>query len=134
MKSIFHWGGNILRKGKITYLRSLGIGIGENTIISLRAKIDTRRGTIEIGDNCYITYGCIILSHDMAARRINPDDDGSGKVIIEDNVYIGVNSVIMRNVRIGRNSIIGAASVITEDVPPNVVVVGNPQRIIRHLE
>ncbi|NWF75467.1 MAG: acyltransferase [Nitrospirae bacterium] len=134
IKNIFHFAGNILRKAKIAYLRGMGVKIGKNTNISLRAKIDTRRGKIEIGDNCYITYGCIILSHDMAAKRINPNDDGSGRVIIEDNVYIAVNSVILRNVRIGRNSIIGACSVITKDVPPDVVVVGNPQKIIRYLE
>ena len=134
LKMIKHFMGNILRAAYITYLRRSGVRIGSNTNISLRAKIDTRRGKIIIGDNCYITYGCVILSHDATAKRIYPNDDGSGTVIIEDNVFIGVNSVVLRNVRIGRNSIVGAGSVVTKDVPPNVIVAGNPAAILRHLD
>jgi acetyltransferase-like isoleucine patch superfamily enzyme len=134
VKKSIHVAGNILRAAYVAYLKLTGVRIGRNTNISLRAKIDTRRGKIIIGDNCYITYGCVILSHDATARRINPNDDGSGTVIIEDNVFIGVNSVVLRNVRIGRNSIVGAGSVVTKDIPPNVIVAGNPAAILRHLD
>jgi acetyltransferase-like isoleucine patch superfamily enzyme len=133
LKVIIHNMGNIIRPAYLFYLKRLGVSIGRNSNISLRAKIDTRRGKIIIGENCYITYGCVILSHDATAKRIDPNDDGSGTVIIEDNVFIGVNSVVLRNVRIGRNSIIGAGSVVTQDVPPNVVVAGNPARILRQI-
>lgn len=134
IKTLMHATGNVARYAYLFYLKRLGVSIGQNTNISLRAKIDTRRGKIIIGENCYITYGCVILSHDATAKRIDPHDDGSGTVIIEDNVFIGVNSVVLRNVRIGRNSIVGAGSVVTKDVPPNVIVAGNPAKIIKNLD
>lgn len=53
-------------------------------------------------------------------------------IIIEDDVWIGFNSIIMRGVRIGKGAIVGAGSVVTHDVPENAVVVGNPARIIKY--
>lgn len=60
-------------------------------------------------------------------------DKGKGTVRLGNDVFIGVNSVILRDVTIGDYSIIGAGSVVTKDVPPNVVVVGNPARIVKKL-
>lgn len=134
IRKLVHHLGNLLRAGHLTYLRMAGVKIGEGCMISLRAKIDVRRGKITIGNRCTITYGCVILSHDASAVHINPEDDGGGQVIIEDNVYVGVNSVILRNVRIGKNSVIGAGSVVTRDIPPNVVAVGNPATVVRKIE
>ena len=125
--------GSILRRINIVWLRLTGVEIGENCMISLRAKIDIRRGNISIGNKCTITYGCVILSHDAASRLINPQDNGEGAVSIGNNVFIGVNSVILGNVTIGDNSIIGAGSVVTKDVPPSVVVAGNPARVLKNL-
>ena len=129
-----HLLGNILRALQCSYLKMAGVRIGCNCMISLRAKIDARRGQIIIGDRCTITYGCVILSHDASARHINPDDNGSGIVVIEDDVYIGVNSVVLRNVRIGRNSVIVAGSVVSKDIPPNVIAFGNPAKVIKEIE
>ena len=53
---------------------------------------------------------------------------------IEDNVRIFVNSVILPGIKIGKNSIVSAGAVVMKDVPPNVVVMGNPARVIQHLE
>jgi len=55
-------------------------------------------------------------------------------VVIGKNVWIGANSVILPGVKIGNNSIIGAGSTVTEDVPPLSVAVGNPAKIIRQYE
>ena len=102
-------------------------------MISWGAKLDVSRGEIIIGDRCTITHGCIILSHDRSKRRIDSKDKGNGTVRLGNDVFIGVNSIILRDVTIGDYSIVGAGSVVTKDVPPNVVVVGNPARIIRNL-
>ena len=56
-----------------------------------------------------------------------------GPVVIESNVWIGEGSAILPGVRIGKNSIVGANSVVTKDIPPNSVVGGVPARVIRTL-
>jgi len=133
IRLFIHHFGNLLRWAYISYLRATGVKIGCGCMISLRAKIDTRRGKVFIGDNCTITYGCVILSHDGSSRQIDPTDDGEGTVVIEDDVFIGVNSVVLRNVTIGHGSVIGAGSVITGDIPSGVVAMGNPARIVKRI-
>ena len=118
---------------RIFYLRSKGITIGQNCFISWGAKLDTHSGKIIIGDKCEITHGCVIVSHDAAVKRIDPKGKRIGTVKIGNNVFIGVNSVVLNDVTIGDNSVIGAGSVVSKDVPSNVVVVGNPAKIIRNI-
>ncbi len=55
-------------------------------------------------------------------------------ITVGDNVWIGGNAVILPGVTIGRNSVIGAGSVVTKDIPDNVVAVGNPCKVIKHIE
>jgi acetyltransferase-like isoleucine patch superfamily enzyme len=52
-------------------------------------------------------------------------------VIIEDDVFIGVNSMVLKGVRIGAGSLIGAGSVVTKDIPPGVIAAGVPAKVIR---
>ncbi len=130
LKNIKHKVGNFLRLFYHLYLRHTGVQIGKSTMISLGAKIDSRRGKVIIGDKCTITHGTVILSHDAAASRMGlPVSEG--KTVIKDNVFIGVNSVITMNVVIGENSIIGAGSVVIKDIPPNSLAVGNPAKVIK---
>lgn len=124
----------ILRNSRLFILKTQGIKIGRNTMISLGAKIDIHRGKVTIGDNCLVTSGVKILSHDGASRMINSDDLGYGEVEIGNNVFIGVNAIILRNVKIGDNAVIGAGAVVSKDVPAQTLVVGNPAKIIRRLE
>lgn len=121
----------IARYLRITCLRAAGISIGKDCAISWGAKLDVSGGHIIIGDRCTIGHGCIILSHDRAKKRIDPQDRGQGTVRVGNDVFIGVNSVILRDVTIGDYSIVGAGSVVTKDIPPQVVVAGNPARVIK---
>ena len=126
-----------MRKAVVLRYRLLGVEIGKNVFISHAAKIDTTYPeSIFIDDNCYITYGATILAHDHSVYRHTPfsEDDGRGRVVLERNVFVGSGSIILRNVRIGENSIISAGAVVTKNVPQNVVVGGNPARIIRETE
>jgi acetyltransferase-like isoleucine patch superfamily enzyme len=123
----------ILRNLRIIHLRMIGIRIGKDCMISWGAKLDVSSGSIIIGDRCTITHGCIILSHDRSKKRIDSQDKGKGTVRLGNDVFIGVNSVILRDITIGDYSIVGAGSVVTKDVPPSVVVAGNPARIIKRL-
>ena len=134
IRKLIHYLGNLLRFIQISFLRMSGATIGKNTMISLGSKIDVRRGKVSIGDHCLITHGCYILSHDGAAHIINPDDNGTGFVTIGDHVFIGVNTVVMRDVTIGSHSIIGAGSVVNKDIPEGVVAAGNPVKILKILD
>lgn len=134
IRKLIHYLGNVLRFFHMSFLRASGAKIGKNTMISLGAKIDVRRGQVTIGDHCLITHGCYVLSHDGAAHVIDPNDSGTGYVTIGDHVFIGVNTVVMRNVNIGNYAIIGAGSVVNKDIPAGVVAAGNPIKILKTLD
>lgn len=57
----------------------------------------------------------------------------AAEVIIEDNVWIGERSTVLKGVTIGKGSIVGCDSVVTKDVPPYSIVAGNPARIVKYL-
>ena len=121
----------------VAYLRSKGMVIGDNTVIySPRHSVvdDTRPWMVEIGCNVSITEGVTILTHGYdwsVFKGMYGDVLGSaGRVKIGDNVFIGMNSTILKGVTIGDNVVIGANSLINKDVPSNSVVVGNPQRVV----
>ena len=96
--------------------------------------------SINIGQRCLIAANCQIidgsghdLSFDDVENRINTKGN-CRPIIIEDDVWIGANTIILPGVRIGRGSVIGAGSVVTKDVPLMVVAAGNPARVIKTAE
>jgi len=123
----------------VMYLRKKGVTIGEGTRFYGRVLIDfSRPCMINIGRNCEFTEGVVILTHgyDWAVLREKYGEvlASSGKVVIEDNVFVGVHSVILKGVRIGRDTIIGAGSIVTHNIPPNSVAVGNPCRVVMSID
>ncbi len=94
---------------------------------------------ISIGDNVNVGANTTIVDTDFhlldpLQRRARPADAKTAPVNIEDYVFIGMNCLILKGVTIGWGSVVGASSVVTRDVPPCVIVVGNPARIIRELK
>ena len=90
---------------------------------------------IEIGN--WVTVGANSVISDSDFHPLNPDErranPANGRhrpIIIEDDVFLGMNCLVLKGVRIGRGSIVGAGSVVTRDVPPGVVVAGNPAQIV----
>ncbi|WP_431137273.1 acyltransferase [Psychroserpens mesophilus] len=133
VRKLTFFAGQIIRFIYYSYLRMNGIKIGNNTFISLGAKLDTQFGKIVIGDNVHITSGCVLLAHDGAIKQMRPDANPRGKIVIGNNVFIGVNTVVLMNVTIGDNSVIGAASVVNKDIPANVLAIGNPVKIVKEI-
>lgn len=92
---------------------------------------------ITIGDNLICGANVIISDYDWhnadPNRRFEMCMDAK-PVIIKDNVFIGVNSIIWKGVTIGENSVIGANSVVTKSIPPNVFAGGNPCRVIKEIK
>ena len=89
-------------------------------------------GGLTIEDDTLISLNCTIATnnHDFYDRQIIT----CKPVHIKKNVWIGVNVTILAGVTIGENAIIGAGSVVTKDVPNNVIVAGSPARVIKYLE
>jgi acetyltransferase-like isoleucine patch superfamily enzyme len=125
--------GGWLDEKEISKLNELeNIGIGSHCWISKNAYLD-RHGELIIGNDSTITSGVKILTHD-ASPRIAGLMPFLEKTKIGSNVFIGINSIILSGVTIKNNVIIGSGSVVTKDIPPNVVVAGNPARIIKTLD
>lgn len=114
------------------YAKHIGVNIGVDNAIAEKDHWSTEPYLITIGSHCDITKGVRFFTHGGArvARRKYPNFDVFGKVTIGDWVYIGTNSLIMPGVTIGNGALIAAGSVVTKSVPPNVVVGGNPAKII----
>lgn len=115
--------------------RYQGVNIGKGCVIK-KVSFGSEPYLISIGDNVCITNDTKIFTHGGARvlRKKHPDMDFFGKVRIRDNVYIGNNCLIMPGVTIGENVIIAAGSVVTKSVPNNVVIGGNPARVLSTLE
>lgn len=92
------------------------------------------RGGITIGNGVFIgpKVNLITINHDV--NSANRSATYGRRIVIEDKVWIGINSTILPGVRIGHGAIIGAQSVVTHDVPPMTIVAGNPARIIKKIE
>jgi acetyltransferase-like isoleucine patch superfamily enzyme len=72
-----------------------------------------------------------LINKNIFKKNLNNDIYSKGKIKIEEDVWIGSNSVILSGVTIGRGSIIGAGSIITKDVPRYSIVIGNPAKILK---
>lgn len=90
---------------------------------------------LTIGDDTLIAAGCQIttLSHDVCAD-VYRESSISSPVFIDKNVWLGFGVKVMPGVSIGANSIIGAGSVVTKDIPQNVIAFGAPAKIIRSIK
>lgn len=111
--------------------------IGNNTFIGHGCSIEINQKVL-IGNNCLIAGGVMIFDsdghpHDFRKRRENlpVDKEDIKPVIIEDDVWICAKAIILKGVRVGARSIIGAGAVVTHDIPPDTLFAGNPARIIK---
>lgn len=119
----FHanWGGAHLH---------MGSGVYANSNLTL---VDD--GHIYVGDRVMFGPNVTVATANhpidpaLRARGLQYNKD----VYIGDNVWIGANTVVVPGVRIGRNTVIGAGSVVTKDIPENTVAVGNPCRVLREI-
>lgn len=143
-----------LNKSAPSLLKSILGKTGEN--IWIEAPFHCDYGwNIEVGENFFANYNLTILdvakvtigknvqmapnvSIYTAGHPIHPDTRNTGyeygiPITIGDNVWIGGNVVILPGVKIGDNVVIGAGSVVTKDIPENVIAMGNPCKIVREI-
>lgn len=135
-------------------MKQLFKNVGENVWIEPDFRCEFGKN-ITIGDNVYINFGCIILdcsevtigsntllgpniglyaaNHSTdATERINGGCYGK-PIHIGNNVWLGGDVKVLQGVTIGDNTIIGAGSIVTKDIPDNVIAVGNPCKVIRKI-
>lgn len=126
------------------YLKLIGVNVsGRPLYVCADLKIDGADHTlISIGHNTVISSEVRILSHDYAVNKalihtrfqhVN-EISKLREVKISENVFVGMRTLILPGITIGKNSIIGAGSVVTSDVPENCVYAGNPARLISTLD
>ena len=148
-----HCSFNAWGKGKIIFGNCCSVGSG--------TKIDCREA-VTIGSHVLISWDVLIADYDphpidqaLRAREMEyshymtlprfgntkkPVFDRAGykfkssPVVIEDNVWIGTRAMIMKGVRIGQGSVVGAGAVVTKDVPPYTIVAGNPAVVVKAIE
>ncbi|PKN94276.1 MAG: hypothetical protein CVU44_06910 [Chloroflexi bacterium HGW-Chloroflexi-6] len=136
---------------------SIATALGVNHPVVLRTL--TKKAIIEIGDDVGISGGSICAGqhvaigtrtmlganvtiadtdfHDFSQkdRRYagTPKDDLFMPTIIEENVFIGTGTIVLKGVRIGKNAVIGAGSIVSHNIPENVIAAGNPCKVIKSL-
>lgn len=139
--NIIKYGNKASSESYIKYLRSIGVEIGEGVrfFAPMTNTIDIQNPfMIQIGNNVRITKGVAILTHDYSWSVLTGLEGilcGSiSKVNIGNNVFIGINSIILRGVNIGNNVIIGAGSIVSKNCKDNSVYAGNPAKYIMSIE
>ncbi len=109
-----HFGSNVYANFHLTLVDDTDIYVGDNVMI---------------GPNVTISAG----THPVHPELRRKQAQYNLSITIGSNVWIGANSVILPGVRIGDNTVIGAGSVVTRDIPANVVAVGSPCRVLREI-
>lgn len=158
-KHLYVFGGMPMVQGPVRITLGAGCRIGgSSNIMGRTSSVPAPR--LIVGDNCDVGWGHSIAvgrlvrfgnnvrlasrvtlagypGHPVDARaraRGEPDtEDQVGDIVLEDDVWLGQGVYVLGNVTIGRGTIVGAGSVVTGDLPPNVLAAGNPARVIRQL-
>lgn len=115
------------------------IHVAPDAILTMGNQVFLNNGTniscsnnIQIGTHVDIADECLIMDNDF--HGVGEKETQSAPIIIEDDVWLASRVIILKGVRIGKGSIVGAGSVVTKSIPPNSFVAGNPAKVIRSLK
>lgn len=110
------------------------IEVGENFFMNMNCVI-LDGAKVTFGDNVFVAPACgfYTAGHPLDKERRNRGLEYAYPITIGHNVWIGAQVCVLPGVTIGDNSVIGAGSVVTKDIPSNVLAVGNPCRVIREI-
>ena len=110
------------------------LDIGERSFVNYGTSLSASL-LVRIGPRCQIGTYCLLMDNDF--HRVEPERrlerPESRPIVLEENVWLGARVIVMNGVTIGRDSVVGAGSVVTRDVAPRTVVAGVPARKIRDL-
>ena len=121
--------------------KKMGCKVGKKVFIGYGVWFDFNHADlIEIGNNVHVTNMCLLLCHqrDLDDYFVGADASSlrykKNKIIIEDGVMIGMNTTIMPGVKIGEGAIIGAKSLVIDDIPAWTIAAGNPAKVIKNIK
>lgn len=141
IKAYFLYGSTRDSNSFIRYLKRKGCNIGVGVVFYAPSScvIDvTNPKLVTLGNYVRITHGVVILTHDFSWSVVSgvygACIDSVAPVHIGNNVFLGMNSIVLKGVTIGDNVIIGAGSVVTKDCESNSVYAGNPAKKICDLK
>ncbi len=106
--------------------------IGQNVFIGFLSEVNAKNAEISIGDDCDISSFVAINAADSHKKCLGLSDDiERGKIILENNVFVGSHSFIGSNVHIGHNSVVAAGTIVRNSgyIPPFSLIIGNPAKI-----
>ena len=124
----------------VGFIRRQGAKIGSDCSIASNVSFGSEPYMITIGDHVRLTENVRLITHDggvWVVRHLYDEyreADLFGKIVIGNNVHIGVNAIVMPGVTIGNNVIVGCGAIVTHDIPDNSVAVGVPARVIETLD
>ncbi|MDA3884353.1 MAG: acyltransferase [Candidatus Delongbacteria bacterium] len=123
----------------VKYAKYIGVNIkGKvNIYCSSFSMFSTEPWLITLGNNVHITNGVKFINHDggtLILRKFVPDLEITKPITVGNDVYIGINTIIMPGVNIGNNVIVGAGAVVTRDIPDNSIAVGVPAKRIKSVD
>jgi acetyltransferase-like isoleucine patch superfamily enzyme len=119
-----------------TYAKLMGVKFGEHCRFIGRNHFGSEPYLINLGDYVSITSSTFI-THDGGVwvfRNEDPDIDVVRPIVIGNNVFVGINCTILPGVKIGDNTVIGAGSIITKELPGGFVYAGNPAKPIKTIQ
>jgi acetyltransferase-like isoleucine patch superfamily enzyme len=123
-------------KGRL-YERHLGVKLGENVRFTGHPVWGSEPYLIEIGNDVTITQNVSFSTHDGGVgifRKKYPGINVFGRIRIGNNVFIGSNTIFLSGVNIGDNVVIGSGSLVSKDIPSNVVAIGRPAIPVKSIE
>lgn len=126
---------NNLENQFVTLDSSASITIGDSC--SFNGTTIFAMNSVDLKRQCMVSDAKIMDTdfHSVEINRLNPNVKSKTKpILIGSNVWVGSQSVILKGVCIGNNSVIGLGTIVRQSVPANVVVIGNPQKIIKQLD
>lgn len=129
-------------KRYVAYLRKKGVAIGDGCKFYSGLKTismdTTRPSLIEIGNDVAFNKNCKLVTHDYATKVFLTTHQefiaSSGKIKIGNNVSFGMDCTVLKNVTIGDNCFIGLGSVVTKNIPSNSVAIGAPAKVIATID
>lgn len=123
-----------IKNKQVNKLIKKGLKIGQNVHLGPEVIIDPSYCfLITIGDNVTLAPRVHLLAHD-ASMGVHLKRAKMGEVKILNDSFIGAGTIVLPGVTVGPNSVVGAGSVVTRDVPPGMVATGNPAKIVSTLE